>query len=372
MPQGKKYVRVPQAPVEDDIADLNATEKGFGRPKKGASESVFDYIIKIQLAFWAVLASIVNYLLDLLSRSSYVIYVCCGECALGSEKERRHKLSERRRDHLKQFPEASSIDVDDKSDVGNAKAEQLLKSSGARFSDVGGVEDGRFLLSNLGEVPIKREPHDPATLCVGIVTWNLAESVPSEADVSAALANLFADANGPWVIAVAAQECGPIVVNPFSTSGQKAASTMFGACGRILAARGLVPLAFESLGATCLSVFVHRSLFAKCSSVEPSAVACGAGGLLVNKGAVAIGFHLLGSRLCFISSHLAAHEHKVQWIILSTNLTNNTILKLNHVYIVRSPIGTTIIIILLKDYSRVDSMTIGKILKILSTTMSTQ
>jgi len=311
MPQGKKYVRVPQAPAENDNVHRASANNGSERTRKGASESGFDLIVKIQLAFWAVLASIANYMLDLLSRSSYVIYVCCGECALGSEKERRRKLAERRRDHLKQFPEAPLIEIDDKSEFRNTKPQEHLKSDDARTSDVGGIEGNHFLLSNLGEVPVRREPHDPTTLRIGIVTWNLAESVPSEADIAAALATLFEVPNGPWVIAVAAQECGPIIVNPFSKSGQKAASAMFGACGKILAARGLVPLAFESLGATCLSVFVHRSLFAKCSSVEPSAVACGSGGRLVNKGAVAIGFHLLGSRLCFISSHLAAHEHKV-------------------------------------------------------------
>jgi hypothetical protein len=320
MPQGKKYVRVP---AEDDHPGKeDTTSDKLGRQQKGVLESCFDLVLKVQLTFLAALVSVVNYLLDLLSRSSYVFYVfCCGECALGNEEERRHKLAERRREQLKQYPGAPlAKDGNGRANPGkdrvvDVSAEHLLNSDGIRIIGVQGyigVEEKRFNLSDLGETPVKREPHDPKTLRIGVLTWNLAESVPSEADVASVLTAFFTDTDGPWMVAVAAQECGPIAVNPFSGSGQKAASAMFGACGRLLAPHGLVPLAFESLGATCLGVFVHRSLFAKCSSVEPSTVACGAGGTLVNKGAVGIGFHLLGSRLCFISSHLAAHEHKVR------------------------------------------------------------
>ena len=65
----------------------------------------------------------------------------------------------------------------------------------------------------------------------------------------------------------------------------------------------------ENLAATTISVFVHGSTSGR--SVEVSRVACGLGGVLLNKGAVGIALQVFQTRMCFISSHLAAHQHKV-------------------------------------------------------------
>jgi len=55
--------------------------------------------------------------------------------------------------------------------------------------------------------------------------------------------------------------------------------------------------ATQDLGATALGVFVRRDLFHKCSLVDTSSVACGVGGLLVNKGAVAVALQLFDRKV---------------------------------------------------------------------------
>ena len=99
---------------------------------------------------------------------------------------------------------------------------------------------------------------------------------------------------------------------------------------------GLVPLARELMGAIHIAVFVSARLFFAVSCVETSFVPCGFGGVLFNKGAVAVSFkmyalahavsthscmymqtlnlactHRYSTSFCFLSNHLAAHQRKV-------------------------------------------------------------
>ena len=284
--------------------------------KPGFVEKCFNLNMRLH----ALIVEIFNNFFDFLAGISYVFYsILCGERAMGTVEEQRKKLAERRRQHLKQAPEPQTI-AKPRPAVATANflAEGYDQPSSPEDVTVVDVrESGDFLLSALGAQPVLSSSGDPTAVCVGVLTWNLAESLPSDIDVQDSVGALLGSDNNvdgdaaPWIVAVAVQECGKIAVNPFSGASAKAATQTFGAFGRALEGRGLVSLAFESLGATGLGIFVAKSLFFKVSAVEPSTVACGPGGVLVNKGAAAIAFHLLGARFCFISSHLAAHEHKV-------------------------------------------------------------
>lgn len=57
-----------------------------------------------------------------------------------------------------------------------------------------------------------------------------------------------------------------------------------------------------------LLVFVRKSLRHNITNIGKSKEATGIGSVLGNKGGVAIGFDYLESSLCFVNSHLAAHQ----------------------------------------------------------------
>jgi len=58
-----------------------------------------------------------------------------------------------------------------------------------------------------------------------------------------------------------------------------------------------------------LCVYVRRALFPEVAEVSAETVGVGIMGVGGNKGAVGIRFNLYNSSLCFINSHLAAHQH---------------------------------------------------------------
>eukprot|EP00300_Choanocystis_sp_HF-7_P021739 c20833_g1_i1.p1 GENE.c20833_g1_i1~~c20833_g1_i1.p1 ORF type:complete len:835 (+),score=212.35 c20833_g1_i1:127-2631(+) len=65
------------------------------------------------------------------------------------------------------------------------------------------------------------------------------------------------------------------------------------------------------MGAIRLLVFVKTELRPLVSDVSKTSKATGIGGVIGNKGGVALKFSIAGTELCFLSCHLAAHEDKV-------------------------------------------------------------
>jgi hypothetical protein len=66
-----------------------------------------------------------------------------------------------------------------------------------------------------------------------------------------------------------------------------------------------------SLGQMKLVLLVRRGLLSALTDVSIGAVATGVAGVGVNKGAVGIACKVWGNHLCFVNSHLAAHQDKV-------------------------------------------------------------
>ena len=210
--------------------------------------------------------------------------------------------------------------------------------------DDGFVEE--YALEYLGEEPVPLQPEN-ATIAIANITWNLNEKMPEKSDVAALFDEIFdrhalgggketattptrrkskmsmsltkkkknekaTDETGGQppvrVVAVAAQEACPISITKLTFSKQVAEWT--GQCSEVLGLRDFLPLVSTACAATTLTVFVHKSLFRAVSSVESDAVACGAGGVLCNKGAAAACLHLHGSKICFLSAHLAAQQEQ--------------------------------------------------------------
>jgi len=71
-----------------------------------------------------------------------------------------------------------------------------------------------------------------------------------------------------------------------------------------------VVLKHASLRQMHLAVFVRAALRTSAHSVRSAVSATGLGGVVGNKGGLAISFHLGTTSLAFVSCHLAAHDHK--------------------------------------------------------------
>eukprot|EP00462_Mataza_sp_D1_P005778 CAMPEP_0175124688 /NCGR_PEP_ID=MMETSP0087-20121206/2915_1 /TAXON_ID=136419 /ORGANISM="Unknown Unknown, Strain D1" /LENGTH=1223 /DNA_ID=CAMNT_0016406473 /DNA_START=13 /DNA_END=3684 /DNA_ORIENTATION=- len=63
---------------------------------------------------------------------------------------------------------------------------------------------------------------------------------------------------------------------------------------------------------TKLAIFALDSLHPYISHVQPAYKATGKGGVIANKGGVMISFRVRDLHLAFVSSHLAAHQHKIE------------------------------------------------------------
>ena len=75
---------------------------------------------------------------------------------------------------------------------------------------------------------------------------------------------------------------------------------------------GYFKVAGTSLMYIRMAVFVRRELYYDIVHVKKDSEATGIGNMIGNKGAVAISFQLNESRFCFVGSHLAAHQTKVE------------------------------------------------------------
>jgi len=73
-----------------------------------------------------------------------------------------------------------------------------------------------------------------------------------------------------------------------------------------------VLLAKISLMEIRIGVFVRKTALRRISNVKTATVACGIGNVIGNKGGVCVAFDFDNCKLCFVNSHLAAHQHKCE------------------------------------------------------------
>lgn len=76
--------------------------------------------------------------------------------------------------------------------------------------------------------------------------------------------------------------------------------------------KAFVKLVSVSLGAIRLFVMIRRSLYFSATNLMTRGIPTGVAGVMANKGGVGISFKLNDTTLCFIGSHLAAHQGKIE------------------------------------------------------------
>jgi Endonuclease/Exonuclease/phosphatase family 2/C2 domain/CAP-Gly domain len=150
-----------------------------------------------------------------------------------------------------------------------------------------------------------------------VATWNVGNAPPPD-DLRAWLVPKIAaeqfdtDSKAPshikikpHVIAVGVQECKYEPRAPFDTCEQDWVHTIMNAIGD-----SYVLVEVNRLMEMRLHVFVHRSMVRHITSVDKHREATGIGGVVGNKGGVAISITLNDTSICFVNSHLAAHQDK--------------------------------------------------------------
>lgn len=107
------------------------------------------------------------------------------------------------------------------------------------------------------------------------------------------------------VYAVGVQECEYIPHRQYDS----VEADLFDGIQRHLG-KDYIKVAGLSLLSIRLIVLVRRKYMSNCTNVKMRKVPCGHLGKVGNKGAVAIAFQVLNTRICFITAHLAAHDEK--------------------------------------------------------------
>jgi len=111
---------------------------------------------------------------------------------------------------------------------------------------------------------------------------------------------------GHMVYAIAAQECRYDPRYDWTNCRDDWAATLVQHLGT-----SYTMVKYHSLNDIRLAVFVANELVPRVSDIICDTVATGLANLVGNKGAVAIGLRLDHTSICFVSSHLAAHQDKV-------------------------------------------------------------
>ena len=156
-------------------------------------------------------------------------------------------------------------------------------------------------------------------LTLSIVTWNLAESAPTQKD--ALFLRKFrkdTDGIGSDLIMINAQECEEI--KPRRTEGHR--SRHIRRMGIQMLGKDYVPLAIHSLGGIQCQLYCHRDILGDVELINIADVTCGVGNVLHNKGGIGLYLKIKckeggengmtkSSRLLLMTGHLAAHVKNV-------------------------------------------------------------
>ncbi|KAL0245945.1 hypothetical protein GEMRC1_007161 [Eukaryota sp. GEM-RC1] len=132
-------------------------------------------------------------------------------------------------------------------------------------------------------------------------TWNLGNAAPPSRLES------WLPRSGYHIYAVGVQEAGYSARQGFSSCEDD----WFGCLSAYLGDKYQI-IAQKSMLEIRLVVFIHKQFFVKVSNVEIDTEATGIARVYGNKGAVAIKFDISATSFCFINSHLAAHQEKVE------------------------------------------------------------
>jgi len=185
---------------------------------------------------------------------------------------------------------------------------------------------GNIVTEEMGQTAneLELEKMDDDCMTLSIVTWNLAESAPSESDASFFKRFRKKSNNkvgvGSDLIMIGAQECEEI--KPRRTEGNR--SRHLRRMGIQMLGKDYVPLAIHSLGGIQCALYCHRDVLGDVEMINIADVTCGVGNVLHNKGAIGVylkmkhrgdsvdGGVAKSSRILLVTGHLAAHVKNVE------------------------------------------------------------
>eukprot|EP01104_Vermistella_antarctica_P017273 TRINITY_DN6095_c0_g1_i1.p1 TRINITY_DN6095_c0_g1~~TRINITY_DN6095_c0_g1_i1.p1 ORF type:complete len:1127 (+),score=247.22 TRINITY_DN6095_c0_g1_i1:338-3718(+) len=136
-------------------------------------------------------------------------------------------------------------------------------------------------------------------LSIFVGTWNLGNAAPPET-LSSWLLHKVSGGSDIYAIGLQEAEYPPRAGYP------SCEADLFDTVQRTLGT-DYIKVAGHSLLQMRLVVYVHRKHFYAISRVRKTHVATGIGGVIGNKGGVGVSLYFHETRLCFISTHLAAH-----------------------------------------------------------------
>jgi len=159
------------------------------------------------------------------------------------------------------------------------------------------------LPSNFDE--IKNQLKISGTILVRFVTWNQqGQPVPPIGDLTK---HLFPH-RFYHIIAVGTQECensiSKSLFNPSKENWEKRCGEAVGEDYELIAG--------HALGGTHLALYVHRAILHLIEHVNSHAIPTGVCDKLGNKGGIAIAITIAKSKFCFLTAHLAAHQHQIE------------------------------------------------------------
>eukprot|EP01103_Thecamoeba_quadrilineata_P015720 TRINITY_DN5053_c0_g2_i1.p1 TRINITY_DN5053_c0_g2~~TRINITY_DN5053_c0_g2_i1.p1 ORF type:complete len:949 (-),score=163.09 TRINITY_DN5053_c0_g2_i1:150-2996(-) len=137
------------------------------------------------------------------------------------------------------------------------------------------------------------------TIQVFVGTWNIGETAPPNNLES------WVPREKYDVYAIGVQECEYIPRHGYNTPE----ADWFGQLKEHLG-ENFIKVAGVSLGQIRLIVFSRREHYYCITHIKKGTEATGIANMIGNKGAAAISFNFFETRLCFVSSHLAAHQEK--------------------------------------------------------------
>ena len=154
------------------------------------------------------------------------------------------------------------------------------------------------------DIDIRNEILMTGKLYIRIVTWNQeANATPTAAELSEHLL----PRNTCHIVAVGAQECensfARSILNPYKTKWEATMMEALGSSYKMIRS--------HALQTSHLAIFVHKSIIQFISELTSVAIATGIGNTLGNKGGIGISFAIGNSRVCFVNSHLSAHQNNV-------------------------------------------------------------
>jgi hypothetical protein len=221
--------------------------------------------------------------------------------------------------------EVSSLETDSKvdPDVSSNSAETTSQTEvsipEAAKEETANTNTG---IEEVAEAPLDLASLESAEDCdsditVSVVTWNLAESSPSEKD--AAFIKKFRKSgvragSGSDLVLISGQECENI--KPRRSEGSR--SREYRRLMIKMLGKQYVPIALHLLGGIQFGLFAKRSFVKEIEDISVADVTCGIGNVFHNKGAIAAflkvkarnpleGNKSKSLRMVFVTAHLAAH-----------------------------------------------------------------